>query len=228
MLTARRDRGRSAACPGAPTPRSSSPCATADDEAQGDLQAPSRRTPAVGLPERASTSARSRPTGCPRRWASTSSRRPSCAGRTAREGSVQWFVDADFQQHYFTMHEQLPETHAQLRSIAAFDLIANNTDRKSGPLPPRPRRAHLGDRQRALLRRRLQAAHGDLGVRRRAARPRAHRARSSRSRTRCRSGSPRCSRTTKSKRSPSAPATSCARPVFPVDTTGRRYPWPLV
>ncbi|HUC32450.1 MAG TPA: SCO1664 family protein [Ilumatobacteraceae bacterium] len=48
------------------------------------------------------------------------------------EGSLQWFVDADHQQHYFTMHEQLPETHPQLRTIAAFDLIANNTDRKSG------------------------------------------------------------------------------------------------
>ena len=47
-------------------------------------------------------------------------------------GSLQWFVEADFQQHYFTMHETLPETHDQLRSIAVFDLLANNTDRKSG------------------------------------------------------------------------------------------------
>ena len=47
-------------------------------------------------------------------------------------GSLQWFVEADFQQHYFTMHETLPETHDQLRAIAVFDLLANNTDRKSG------------------------------------------------------------------------------------------------
>jgi uncharacterized repeat protein (TIGR03843 family) len=47
-------------------------------------------------------------------------------------GSLQWFVEADFQQHYFTLHEERPELHDQLRAIAAFDLLANNTDRKSG------------------------------------------------------------------------------------------------
>jgi uncharacterized repeat protein (TIGR03843 family) len=47
-------------------------------------------------------------------------------------GSLQWFVEADFEQHYFTLHEQRPDTHDQLRSIAAFDYVANNTDRKSG------------------------------------------------------------------------------------------------
>lgn len=48
------------------------------------------------------------------------------------EGSVQWFVNADLQQHYFTIFEQHDLLHGQLRQIAAFDLIANNTDRKSG------------------------------------------------------------------------------------------------
>lgn len=47
-------------------------------------------------------------------------------------GSVQWFVAADFAQHYFTLHEQRPELHDQFRAIAAFDLLANNTDRKAG------------------------------------------------------------------------------------------------
>lgn len=47
-------------------------------------------------------------------------------------GSLQWFVEADFQHHYFTMHEGLPDTHEQLRAVAVFDLLANNTDRKSG------------------------------------------------------------------------------------------------
>jgi uncharacterized repeat protein (TIGR03843 family) len=47
-------------------------------------------------------------------------------------GSLQWFVEADFQQHYFTLHEERPELHDQLRAIAVFDLLANNTDRKSG------------------------------------------------------------------------------------------------
>jgi uncharacterized repeat protein (TIGR03843 family) len=47
------------------------------------------------------------------------------------EGSLQWFVDADFEQHYFTLieHEQW---WPQLQRICAFDFLANNTDRKSG------------------------------------------------------------------------------------------------
>lgn len=46
-------------------------------------------------------------------------------------GSLQWFVDADFDQHYFTLLED-ETTHRQLRRMAAFDLIANSTDRKGG------------------------------------------------------------------------------------------------
>ena len=45
---------------------------------------------------------------------------------------MQWFVTADTEQHYFTIHEQHPELHDQLRAIAVLDLVANNTDRKSG------------------------------------------------------------------------------------------------
>jgi uncharacterized repeat protein (TIGR03843 family) len=48
------------------------------------------------------------------------------------EGSLQWFVDADHQQHYFTIHESRGDLHRQLREVAVFDVIANNTDRKSG------------------------------------------------------------------------------------------------
>jgi uncharacterized repeat protein (TIGR03843 family) len=48
------------------------------------------------------------------------------------EGSVQLFVDADHEQHYFTLYEERPDLHDQLRVIAVFDLIANNTDRKGG------------------------------------------------------------------------------------------------
>ena len=48
------------------------------------------------------------------------------------EGSLQWFVEADHQQHYFTIYENRPELHAALRPFAMFDVIANNTDRKSG------------------------------------------------------------------------------------------------
>lgn len=48
------------------------------------------------------------------------------------EGSVQWFVEADHEQHYFTIHEARSDLHPVLARIAVFDLIANNTDRKSG------------------------------------------------------------------------------------------------
>jgi uncharacterized repeat protein (TIGR03843 family) len=47
------------------------------------------------------------------------------------EGSVQLFVHADFEQHYLTLLER-PEHRAQLRQICVLDLLANNADRKSG------------------------------------------------------------------------------------------------
>jgi uncharacterized repeat protein (TIGR03843 family) len=47
------------------------------------------------------------------------------------EGSLQRFVDADFQQHYFTLYEN-EANHDALRRMCAFDIVANNTDRKSG------------------------------------------------------------------------------------------------
>lgn len=47
------------------------------------------------------------------------------------EGSVQRFVPADFAQHYFTLFQDATH-HDALRTICAFDLVANNTDRKSG------------------------------------------------------------------------------------------------
>jgi uncharacterized repeat protein (TIGR03843 family) len=48
------------------------------------------------------------------------------------EGSVQWFVTADHSQHYFTIHQAHPELHDRLRALALLDVLANNTDRKSG------------------------------------------------------------------------------------------------
>ena len=47
------------------------------------------------------------------------------------EGSMQRFVKADFEQHYFTIYEDEAH-HPVLRKFAVFDLLANNTDRKSG------------------------------------------------------------------------------------------------
>ena len=46
-------------------------------------------------------------------------------------GSVQLFVLADFEQHYFTLRERA-ELHPALRRLCAFDVVANATDRKGG------------------------------------------------------------------------------------------------
>jgi uncharacterized repeat protein (TIGR03843 family) len=46
-------------------------------------------------------------------------------------GSLQQFVDADFEAHYFTLYED-ESTHDALKHICAFDLVGNNTDRKGG------------------------------------------------------------------------------------------------
>ena len=142
-------------------------------------------------------------------------------------GSVQWFVEADFQQHYFTMHEQLPETHTQLRSIAAFDLIANNTDRKSGQclLTPDGRVWAIDNGLCFSVDFKLRTVIWEFG------------------------GEPlgpelACAIEPLTQTVPLGVATLLEddeveaiserarhvlrRPVFPVDTTGRRYPWPLV
>ena len=47
------------------------------------------------------------------------------------EGSLQLFVPADFEQHYFTLREH-PAHHERLKRICVFDLVANNADRKAG------------------------------------------------------------------------------------------------
>ena len=46
-------------------------------------------------------------------------------------GSLQLFVLADFEQHYFTLRERT-ELHPALRRLCAFDIVANATDRKGG------------------------------------------------------------------------------------------------
>ena len=59
------------------------------------------------------------------------------------EGSLQWFVNADFSHHYFSIAEEHPELHDQLRAIAAFDVVANNTDRKGGHCLLEPAAGHV-------------------------------------------------------------------------------------
>lgn len=46
-------------------------------------------------------------------------------------GSLQRFVTADFSQHYFSLFED-ERHHDALRAVCAFDLLANNADRKAG------------------------------------------------------------------------------------------------
>ncbi len=48
------------------------------------------------------------------------------------EGSLQLFVDHDPSQHYFTFLDGRPDLHDRLRTLAVFDIVANNTDRKGG------------------------------------------------------------------------------------------------
>jgi hypothetical protein len=46
-------------------------------------------------------------------------------------GSLQWWVDDNLEDHYFTLRE-LPEFRDWFAALAAFDVVANNADRKSG------------------------------------------------------------------------------------------------
>jgi uncharacterized repeat protein (TIGR03843 family) len=47
------------------------------------------------------------------------------------EGSVQRFVHEDGTSHYFTLRDE-PKWHPTLMRLCAFDVVANNADRKSG------------------------------------------------------------------------------------------------
>ncbi|NDC91657.1 MAG: SCO1664 family protein, partial [Acidimicrobiia bacterium] len=48
------------------------------------------------------------------------------------EGSVQLLIDANPDEHYFTIFEERQDLHDQFRAMCMFDIVANNTDRKSG------------------------------------------------------------------------------------------------
>lgn len=47
-------------------------------------------------------------------------------------GSLQLYVDADPDEHYFTLYRRSTQSLPELRALAVFDLVANNADRKSG------------------------------------------------------------------------------------------------
>jgi len=46
-------------------------------------------------------------------------------------GSLQLFIPCDFEQHYLTLHEETQFEHA-FQQLTAFDVVANSTDRKAG------------------------------------------------------------------------------------------------
>ena len=47
------------------------------------------------------------------------------------DGSLQLFVPADFEQHYFTIRDAGRHV-AELQQLCVFDVVSNNTDRKGG------------------------------------------------------------------------------------------------
>ena len=46
-------------------------------------------------------------------------------------GSLQWWVQDNLEDHYFTLRER-PEYYDWFAALAAFDVVANNADRKAG------------------------------------------------------------------------------------------------
>ena len=144
------------------------------------------------------------------------------------EGSLQWFVDADHREHYFTIAEQRPDLHDQLRGDRRARRRRQQHRPQERPLPAR-RRPRVGDRQRAVLRPRLQAAHGDLGVRRRGARRRRQLAAVD-------ARSPTCVPADVAELLDADEVEALQRRagwlaehgVLPGDDSGGRYPWPLV
>lgn len=47
-------------------------------------------------------------------------------------GSLQLFMPCHFAEHYFSLREESDEHDRQFQQICAFDVVINNTDRKSG------------------------------------------------------------------------------------------------
>ena len=195
-----------------------------DDALPGDLQAGARRAAAVGLPEPGSTDARSPPTSSREAMGlRTSCRRRSCATGPFGEGSLQCFVDADFEQHYFTI---LRAARAAARPAAGDRRVrplANNTDRKSGHclLDADGKVWGIDHGLCFSAESKLRTVIWEFGGERHPARTR--RCRAPRSPTACRSASPPCSTTTRSRRC----AHRAERIVTPRRVPGRPLRTPL-
>ena len=142
-------------------------------------------------------------------------------------GSLQRFVPFDVDEHYFTLLED-PERHAVLRTICCFDLLVNSADRKGGHcLAGEDDRVWAVDNGLTFhCETKLRTVIWDFGGEaiddqlvegtRRLVAEGPPPALDGRLAARARAALvARARRVTKDRR-------------FPVDTTGRRYPWPLV
>jgi uncharacterized repeat protein (TIGR03843 family) len=143
------------------------------------------------------------------------------------EGSLQLFVPADFEQHYFTLHETREDLHHLMQDICLFDLLANNTDRKSGHVL-----LGLDGRLWAIdhglcfsAEFKLRTVIWEFG-----GTPLPERLRAAAARVAARVPlEVACLLADHEADAIGERAQAVlARPVFPVDRTGRRYPWPLV
>ena len=138
-------------------------------------------------------------------------------------------MPADFEQHYFTLYEDEAEhSRPALQAMCVFDLLANNTDRKSGHcLLGADGRIYAIDNGLCFhhefkLRTVIWEFGGDADP------VRARRTTSRRDRE---GGAARHARAARSRRGRrGAPPVEGDRGEagFPVDASGRRYPWPLV
>ena len=144
------------------------------------------------------------------------------------EGSLQWFVDADHSQHYFTIHESREDLHDRLRAVAVFDLLANNTDRKSGHVLI-DADDHIWGIDHGLCFAadfKLRTVVWEFGGEHDRRRPR--RPAPARIADRRPAGDRRTARRRRGRGGPRAGVVGRRPPPLPGGQLGRRYPWPLV
>ena len=81
------------------------------------------------------------------------------------EGSLQLFMPARFEEHYFTLVAE-ERFRPELQRVCALDIVINNTDRKSGHCLLGTDGTIWAHRQRPVVSLPVQAADRDLGLRR--------------------------------------------------------------
>ncbi len=143
------------------------------------------------------------------------------------EGSLQLFVEADFAQHYFTLRER-PEHRDALARLCLFDVLANNADRKAGHclLGPDGRIYAVDNGLTFHAEPKLRTVIWDFGGK---AIPRALLA-DVRRFVAAGIPPPLAALLAPAEREAlhARAEAALAEPRFPADTSGHRYPWPLV